>query len=249
MSFRDDQRKRLLEYLELLQNREREEFIRLTIAWQEISSSLERLIEKLSELKSLSKDQLYRLELYRTFLEDTKLIINTYSSMAEGIIISEQEIFAGLGLQSAQDLLGMNFSNKLNIDAVKFMIGNTSEGTPLLQLLNESYPETAERITNTLVESMALGRNPVETARLLREDMDGNLNRALMIARTEQINVFREAQTEQYKQSGIVKEKDWVGEPDACAEICIPGIEGSPYPLDEIMDTHPNCRCAWSPVL
>jgi hypothetical protein len=250
MPFREEQHNKLLLYLETLDRREREEFLRLSMIWGNISSSLDGMIDRLSNLESLSADQLFRLELYKKFLEDSQVIITTYSNIADGVITEEQEIFAKLGLQSAQDLIGVSFSNKLNINAVRFMVGNTREGTPLFDLLQKSYPETVERITNTLTESMALGRGPRETARLLKQDMDGNLNRALRIARTEQINVFRESQTLQYQASGLVKAKDWVGTADELlCPICQDGISNSPYPLNEIMASHPNCRCGWSPVL
>ena len=249
MSFQEEANNRLLSYLELLDRREKREFFRLAKYWKNISSSLDGLINRLSKLEKLSSDQLFRLELYKSFLEDSRVVINTYNKFAEGIILNEKEAFANLGLKSAQDLLGARFYNKLNTEAVKIMVGKTTEGTPLFELLSKSYPETVENITNTLMESMAVGRNPRVTAEFLKGDMDGNLDRALRIARTEQLNVFRDAQTLQYQESGIVKAKDWLGEPDACEEICQEGIANNPYPLDEVMSTHPNCRCAWSPVL
>ena len=250
MSFREESHNKLIKYLDALDRREKKEFIRLTIAWQNVSSELEAQIQRLSKLENLSENQLFQLELYKTFLRDSREIITTYNRMAEGIIIDEQEAFAKLGIQSAQELIGVNFSNKLNIEDVKFMVGNTIEGTPLFDLLQKSYPQTVDRITTTLIDSMSIGRSPRETARLLRGDMDGNLARALRVARTEQINVFRESQTLQYQKSGIVKAKDWVGTQDErLCEICEAGINGSPYPLNEIMDSHPNCRCGWSPVL
>lgn len=250
MSFRQEQHNKLLLYLETLDRRERKEFIKLTLAWQNVSSELDSLISRLSKLENLSENQLFHLNLYKQFLEDSRKVIYTYNSLAEGVITDEQKAFAELGLQSAVDLIEVNFSNKLNYEAVKFMVGNTKEGTPLFDLLNKSYPETVDRITKTLTDSMALGRSPIETARLLQSDMDGNLARALRIARTEQINVFRESQTLQYQQSGIVKAKEWVGtEDEKLCEICQEGINNNPYPLDYVMNSHPNCRCGWSPIL
>jgi hypothetical protein len=247
---REEAHKRLEEYLRTLDIREKKEFVKLTIAWQDVSSELDRAITKLSKLENLSENQLYQLELYKRFLRDSKEVIQGYDLIASGIITNEQEMFAKLGLISSQELIGVEFSNKLNYEAVKFMVGNSKEGTPLYDLLKKSYPETVDRINTTLINSMALGRSPVETARLLQADMDGNLARALRVARTEQINVFREVQSMQYQQSGIVKAKDWVGTDDEkLCEICSAGIDNSPYPLDTVMDSHPNCRCSWSPVL
>lgn len=248
MPYGKDAHDLLRDYLEKLTKREQAEFIRLSMVWENISAELEGLISKLSQLENLTEDQLYRLSLYREFLEESRVATNTYSRIAEGIIIDEQKVFAQLGIQSAQDLIGVSFFNRINFDAVKFMIGNTREGTPLFDLLQKSYPETVDRITQTLIDSMALGRNPIETARLLRADMDGNLNRALLVSRTEQMRVFREAQVEQYLESGLVTGLELITEPDAC-EICLDIEDGNPYPLDYNFDLHPNCRCGIAPVL
>lgn len=247
-TFREKQEKLLLEYMDLLQSREAKEFLRLADLWSNISETLDNLITRLSELENLSENQLFHLDLYKRFLEESREIITVYNGIAEGIITNEQEEFASLGIQSAQELIGVSFSNRLNIEDVKYMIGNTREGTPLFNLLQESYPQTVDKITNTLVESMALGRGPIETARLMYRDMDLNLNRALLIARTEQLNVFRGSQTEQYKASGIVKGVLLITEPDAC-ELCIAEETNNPHELGWIVDIHPNCRCGLAPLI
>jgi hypothetical protein len=248
MGFRQEANNKLLLYLETLERREKEEFLRLTMIWENISSDIDGKINRLSELENLSPNQLFQLELYKQFLSDSRVVITTYSNIAEGIITEEQEVFAKLGIQSAQDLIGVSFSNKLNINAVRYMIGNSKEGTPLFDLLQKSYPETVDKITQTLTTSMALGRSPRETARLLNQDMDGNLTRALRIARTEQLAVYRASQTAQYEASGLVRGVDLVTEPDAC-ELCLAEAANNPHRLGWVVDIHPNCRCGLAPVL
>lgn len=246
--FREEAHNQLRDFLEILDRREKAEFLRLTNSWEDISASLEGMIRRLSELENLSEDQLFRLELYKDFLTQSRGVIEDYSLIAQKLIEKERIEFAKLGIESAQELLGIGFYNKLNIEAANLMIGATKEGAPLFNLLMESYPQTIESITKTLVESMALGRNPIETARLLRNDMDGNLMRALRIARTEQLNDFREAQTLQYEESGIVTGVDLVTEPDACEE-CLAEARNNPHELGWIVDIHPNCRCGLAPVI
>lgn len=247
MTFRSDAHEQLRDFLERLDRREKAEFLLLANSWEEVSGSLEGLIKRLSELENLSEDQLFRLDLYKGFLMQSRGVTEDYSLIAQRIIQKERAEFAALGIESAQELL-VGFYNKLPVTAINVIIANTKEGTPLFNLLMESYPQTTESITKTLVESMALGRNPVETARLLREDMDGNLNRALRIARTEQLNDFREAQTLQYEESDLVTGVDLVTEPDACEE-CLAEEDNNPHELGWIPDIHPNCRCGLAPVL
>ena len=144
-------------------------------------------------------------------------------------------------------LVNTNF-NILNVDAANLAIGATREGTPLIEVLVKRYGESRDKAIDTLIESMARGRGPIETAKLIGADMEGSLYNTLRIARTEQILIFREQQTNQYIQSGIVKSKNWVAEPDACS-ICLEGVSRNPYELNEVMELHPNCRCGWSPNL
>ena len=237
----------LLSFLDKLDRREKAEFLLLTNSWEDVSSSIDGLIKKLSKLENLSEDQLYRLGLYKDFLQQARGVTEDYALVAGKLIQNERKEFALLGIEAAQSLLP-GFYNKLPVTAINVMIANTKEGTPLFNLLMESYPQTVDSITKTLIESMALGRNPIETARLLAEDMDGNLMRALRIARTEQLNDFREAQTLQYQESGLVTGVDLVTEPNACEE-CLSEAENNPHDLGWLPDIHPNCRCGLAPVL
>jgi hypothetical protein len=246
---REEATKKMNGYLELLDRLERLEYLELAGEWGRISKTLSGLVTNLSELSNLSENQLFQLELYKTFLEDSRVVITTYNQIAEGIITDEQAIFARLGLKQSQELLGVRLFNKLNFEDVKFMIGNTKEGTPLFNLLQESYPQTVEKITSTLIDSMALGRNPLETARLLYQDMDGNLSRARLISRTEQMNVLWNSQKMQYQQSGLVKEWEWIAESDACS-FC-QSMDGKRFPLEININEmeHPQGRCGMLPIL
>lgn len=251
MSYRTRSHDILLDYLDRLDRREKLEWLALGSEWSRISGTLRGLIEELGQKTNLTEDQLFRLGLYQRFLNEANIAARQFASVSAEIIKAEQLEFGLTGMESAQRMLNLaaKFYTKLPVEAIYAMIGNTREGTPLYDVLLKRYGENAEKAVQQLVDGMALGRNPLETARLMGETLDGSLYDSIRIARTEQLYVLREVQTESYITSGICTGKDWLGEPDACEEICQPGIEGSPYPLDEVMDTHPNCRCAWSPVI
>lgn len=115
----------------------------------------------------------------------------------------------------------------------------------MYKLFEKSYPESISKLADTLINATALGYNPEKTARLLAQSMDGNLTRALVIARTEQMNVLRETSIMQMKESGVCKGWIRIEQPDACSECA--EVNGKHYSFDESFDSHPNCRGASIP--
>lgn len=229
------------EVLEKLLRVEKEEFLFFAKKWGLVEKSLEGNIQKLIEVQPLTRNQLYKLDSYKEFLLESKKEITKFNSLVSNTIANKQEEF----INESKDFLLKIGLNKVHSKVVNKMIGFSKEGMPLFELLNKSYPETVIKITDILIESTALGRNPLVTARLMKEEMLGNLNRAIRIARTEQLNSFREANRLQLIESKIVDSWIWIAEPDAC-EYCLERA-GKAYPLSESMDTHPNCRCGLAP--
>ncbi len=114
-----------------------------------------------------------------------------------------------------------------------------------------------EGLRQALVRSAAVGRNPKATARALmrlanQEMRDGlalGLNRALCIARTEQLRTYREATLANYRATGLVR-----GFKRLCAHdrrVCAACLfdEGTLYGLDRPFVEHPNGRCTSVPVV
>jgi SPP1 gp7 family putative phage head morphogenesis protein len=138
------------------------------------------------------------------------------------------------------------------------MVGMAGDGQPLGELLKQRMlvdeiglplPGVWDRLTTTLVEGTALGWNPVKTARLMRDGLAGGLQKALVIARTEQLRVYRESTRATYDESGIV-----TGHKRVCAHdmrVCPACLadDGTIYPVDVAIPDHPNGRCTSVPVL
>jgi len=227
------------EYMSKIERKEKTEMLYLANKWGVLEKKLEEQILKLAEAQPLTRNQLYRMDSYQEFLVVSKREVDKFHNFAAEEISRHQEQFIQYGIEAAQKSLQSSLY-KINPEAVKTMIGFTREGTPLYQLLKASYPDTVTKLTNTLIESTALGRNPIVTARLMKDDMQGNLKRALTIARTEQIGSFRETNRLQMLNSGI-KNWIWLAEDDSC-DFCKANADKS-FPLDEPMITHPNCRC------
>lgn len=249
MSYQEEAKTILYDYLSKLDRQEKREMLLLANQWGNVSTNLEDLIQELSKVEVKSENQLYRLDQYKTFLIQSKKEVNHYSELAGEVIRDNQKYFAEAGIESTQEVIkifNVKFG-KLPIQAVNNLIGISQDGTPLYKLLKKSYPETVTKLTDTLINSIALGRNPRETARLLKDDMNGNLTRALRIARTEQMNLFRETSLLQMRESGVVNGWEWLAERNAC-EKCLEE-NGKQFNLNESMETHPNCRCCELPIV
>ena len=250
MTYQEDAQKIVMNFMDRLRKAESVEYGILSDEWQKIAAMLQADIDKLASGKYPTLDKLYSSTFWANFQRRALALSAQYAEISNGVITTGQREFALAGLQSAQVSLGafgVNF-RVLNIDAANIMIGATQNGTPLFEILTKRFGENANKVADTLVYANARGIGPLETARLIGADLEGNKWKAIQIARTEQINAFRDLQRQQYAESGIVKGIEWIAEPDAC-EICLAGAAGSPYPVDFVIDPHPNCRCGSAPIV
>lgn len=113
-------------------------------------------------------------------------------------------------------------------------------------IFNELGPDAAKRMQNIIVSAVATGQAPEVTARILAKQMGIALNRALTVARTEQLSAWRRSNIATFRQNDDVLDGwTWLTGPDPCP-FCA-AQAGRLHKLDEDMATHPNCRCSASP--
>lgn len=233
--------------------------------WMRVEDALrdkiEALVREVADLRAAGKpfqSQLYSLERYQSLLAQANAEMRNYARYAEGLIGREQYLAAHAGLEYGVDSIkalltdaGISASfNRLDIEAVNIMAGFAADGSPLSQLLMRAYPATATRLTDTLVQSVALGRNPRTTARLMREDMAGNLQHALVVARSEQLRALRTATMRDWQLStnGIVRTyRRRASRNSACLPCLLE--DGREYPVGVDFGDHPNGRCMAEPML
>lgn len=111
------------------------------------------------------------------------------------------------------------------------------------------------QISRILAKGMAEGRNPKDIARDLVKQVDISRNRARLIARTETIAAHAEASLNSYKEAGLEGVKiraEWstAGDDRVCEECA--SMEGKEFTIEEshgMIPLHPNCRCAFIPVV
>ena len=71
---------------------------------------------------------------------------------------------ASAAIQAAQAERGVGATfNRLPTEAVERMVGLTGDGSPLIDVLRNAYPDAVNAATNTLIDATARGVNPRET--------------------------------------------------------------------------------------
>ena len=255
----------LEEYKRRLLGRESTVQADLVRRWRRVEDSLsgqmDALVMDMNALRDagqpVSANAVYRLERYRTLLTQLEAEQRRYSEAAAGIITAEQQYAVQMGLDWGADAVGALAQeagitvafNRLDRKAVEAMVGYATDGTPLAQLLAADYPATAAELTDALVEGVALGYNPRKTARMMRDAMAGNLQRALVVARTETQRAYRSAAVESYRQSGVIQTYTRRAALDDRTCLACLLEDGRSYPVTEQFSDHPNGRCASIPTV
>lgn len=111
-------------------------------------------------------------------------------------------------------------------------------------------------MSRILTDGLVSGQNPRTIAKTMTDRIDRlTRTRAETIARTEVIHAHAEGQLDAFGRLGIETvgaevEFSTAGDDRVCP-ICA-SLEGTEYTLDEargIIPVHPNCRCAWLPIV
>lgn len=114
----------------------------------------------------------------------------------------------------------------------------------------------SNQISRILASGIADGQHPNVIARELADRVDKiGITRARTLARTETISAHAEATLNSYEEAAVEgveleAEITTAGDDDVCP-IC-ESYEGETYSIDEargMIPLHPNCRCAFKPVV
>jgi len=124
------------------------------------------------------------------------------------------------------------------------------------RLLNGITDAMSAAISRELTMGLAQGLGAREVASMLNQQVEKiGIRRALVLARTEMIHAYAEASLNRYQEFGIkgvtaMVEFATTGGEGVCA-VCA-DLDKRQFTIDEargVIPVHPNCRCAWLPVV
>jgi hypothetical protein len=240
----------------------------MTRNWANVEERLQakmlELAAYLDEQRALGIDitpaRLMQMDRYRDLISQARAEQMRYAATTAEAIGNGQEAAIRQGLQMAADTIAAAAQdaglrnlvfNRLNVDAVNYAIGFAADGTPLNDLLRTSYPDSVLRLTDAIVTGLASGEGPRATAARMADAMAGNLDRALTIARTEQLRALRTANLAQMAASEVVE--GYVRRAQLAGNVCPAclALSGTFYRTEAAaaFDAHPNCACYAQPIL
>ena len=255
------------EFKRALLTREAARVNRLVRAWMRLDRALEADIEALAEEIALeraagqepSEGKLLRKECYVRLLAQVRAEIARYEGAAERLIRDGQAEMVRLGVGHAQAVIRAGYEtagvrghfDRLPVEAVEYMVGSTADGGPLFGVLERRAlaPDAVEGLTEALIDATARGWNPRKSARAMQDGLAQGLQKALVIARTEQLRVYRVATDAQYRASGVVQGKRRLATRDTRTCLACLAMDGEYIPLDKPMYDHPQGRCTAVPIL
>lgn len=202
--------------------------------------------------------QLTRNRRYRALMGQVDDELRKYSRFVEGRVIDRQQALLNAAISHSQAAVSAVATeaemlvqfNRLPVAAVENMVGLTGAGTPVREILADASRDGPEGLTQELIDGIALGRNPVETARrALRLGLATSFTRMSTIARTETLRVYRQTTLESYQRSNVVVGYRRLAARDRRTCIGCLFADGRLYALNQPFDEHPAGRCAMVPVL
>jgi hypothetical protein len=191
-------------------------------------------------------------ERYRSLIAQANAEARHYQDYAETVIANEQRRLGELGIEHATEAIraagGVAF-DILPRDAVEYMTGLCGDGSPLFSLLKGRAiaPDAVNGLTDALVKGIGAGYNPVKVARLMADGLAAGLQKALVIARTEQLRVYRTANVAEYRESGVVSSFKRMATKDKRTCLACLARDGEVIELGREMYDHPAGRCTQVP--
>lgn len=204
-----------------------------TILW--MKQRLEQNIRDLGEnLKKFSVEG-------ATITADGQLQSAILANEASGSLVE-----AAAGRKPSNVSLGSSWT-MLPDEQLQTFVGFSGDGSPLGELFATIPQVTTDAMTMAMVQGISLGEGPRTVARRVRKVADIGRQRAETIARTEMIRSAREAQRQLYTQNMAVQGYRRQATQDSRVCLACLALSGTLHKTDEIMPSHPNCRCVMIP--
>lgn len=233
-------------------------------SWKRIRAKLERLQAEYERAQAQGQDVgmswLYQNQRLSDMRQLVARELARFSSYASGSVSAQQARVISESLRFSRDMIILSLGDEydaqskfavrsLNTGAIEALVGATQTGSALDTLFRSIRAEGAQAAEDALVQGIVLGYNPRKIAPMIRDALGVQLNRALTISRTEIMRAQRIAASENFKaNANVLQGWRWQAalSGNTCP-VCI-GMHGSIHPVEERMESHPNCRCSPVPV-
>ncbi len=223
--------------------------------YQRLQDKIKVLTLEIANIENLTAANIRKLDSYKSLIVSIEKELTKFQGYAGTVMQQAASDAIKAGVKNARLLtlagnptVAASFKN-LNPKAVENLISYFGEGSALMKRLDELAGTNSLRVAQTIIDNVALGKNPKTIAGLIKNSLGGGLTDALRMTRTVQIYSYREANRATYlANADLVEGWVWMAElDDLTCEACY--IEhGTFHKNDETLNGHYNCRCTPLPV-
>lgn len=231
-------------------------------SYRKMSDNIRVLTEKIERARGqneyVSPSWAFQIDRYQALQRQITEEIGNIANDLNNTITTQQSLAFSTAIQDVSDLVNMSAQNagvtvsfsRLATDASESIVGFLSDGSPLKSLLDKLPGLAGQSIANALTDAIIRGHNPTKTAAKIRAALGGNMNRALIISRTETMRAYREATHRTLQKNGDIL-VGWIWVASFSRRTCgsCLALAGSVHRLDERMESHPRCRCSQAPLI
>ena len=190
--------------------------------YRRLQRDIDRLILKIEAAGgTMTKGQVQRLGQYADLLTNVEAEVSQFGGYLKTSMSTEAQALIDQAGRDAKKLiataLGTNDAaviaaiQMLNPAAVETLLGFLDpQGTLFSYWTEKSGSDVAQRIAQTIIDNVGMGKNPKVLARAIMGDLGNNLTSALRTARTMQLKAYQEASRANYVANSDVV-KGWIG--------------------------------------
>lgn len=224
-----------------------------------VSHEIDLLVDKAYYHNRELKDwEVFQMERYQSLNAQVTREIQRYIEDAETLIDEgsrAQVVQGATNARTLTQLAGQDVGRTLQVDlmrlnpsAVENVVSIARAGQPLGDLMSLAYGEASDGMVNELINGIALGRNPRDTARRMRVDgLSRGFAHTELVARDQHNRAYRAASQRQYQESGVVgRFIRLAAKNDRTCLACL-ALDGEVYDVEALMEVHPQDRCTMVP--
>lgn len=249
------------QFADALEAFDQEALERIVAAYQRIyrglDAQVQALLLEIANLENPTSAQVARLARFKGLQADIIEEYTRFQAYLRTEILNAAEGSFNLGASQSAQLVEALLAEAgitarlggLSAGAFEAMVSFLQPGSPLYNRIDLLAGTLADYVRNTLLDAVALGYNPVKTARLIQDAFGRGLTDALRMARTAQLYSSRVAAQQIYQNSDVVDGWVWYAQLDgATCQSCIVQ-HGTIHSKDEVLNDHHNGRCAMLPYI
>jgi len=223
--------------------------------YKRLQDKIKVLTLEMANMETITAASVRKLDSYKSLIVEIEKELTKFQGYAGTVMQQAASDAIKMGVTNARLLtlasnpaVAASFKN-LNPKAIENLVSYFGEGSPLMARLDKLAGTNALNVANTIIDNVALGKNPKTIAGLIKNSLGGGLTDALRMTRTVQIYSYREANRATYlANSDVVKGWIWYANLGAnCCMSCV-SMHGTEHTLDEVLDDHHNGECTMLPL-